>query len=449
MELITNSIAALGSLAMLVHPGVAPPAPVTAAKSLEAVEATTLGGGWGGWREAAAGRGWDFTVQYIGEGAANVSGGLRRGAGYNGLLNLAADLNLATAAGWSGAQLHGCFLLPHGRSLTERYVGDLFTLSNLDARDTGHLFEFWLEQHFAAETVSVRLGQMAVDQEFGFTDQGALFANATFGWFAIAGNNVIAPVYPQGAPGARLKWQARESVYVQFAVTDGDVNPRNHAGRETNPHGVKVRLDEGAFVIGEVGWNWTAGATARAGILKMGGWFHTAETAHLRRDENGLSLADPLSSGVAAGRDQNWGLYLAAEQQLWREHPDDSESAEGWGIFGRAGITPDDRNPISHYLELGATRTGWLPGRDEDVCGVAVAWGGISRELRGLTRDDNTFNANSAALPDYEIVLEVDYQAKVLPGFAVQPGVQYLIHPGGTPATDDALVFTLRAILDF
>jgi hypothetical protein len=50
-------------------------------------------------------------------------------------------------------------------------------------------------------------------------------------------------VYPQGAPGVRLKWQPSEASYFQFAVvTDGDVNPTDAAGHETNPHGVEGSL---------------------------------------------------------------------------------------------------------------------------------------------------------------------------------------------------------------
>lgn len=448
LEIITNSVSAYGSLALLLHPTVEPlPAEVRSNAAPEAV-AENLLGDWAGVRKKLSASGFDFTVQYIGEVAGNVSGGVRRGTVYNGLVNLASDVDFDKLAGWRGGAFHAAMLYPHGNSLTEKYAGDLFTVSNLDASDDVHLFELWLEQKFFGDQLSLRFGQMAVDQEFAFTDQGALFASAAFGWFPIAGNNVVAPVYPQGAPGVRLRWQASESAYLQFAVTDGDINPVDAAGHETNPHGVKVRFDEGAFLIGEAGYSWNLAET-KPGMVKLGGWYHTARTAQMRWDDTGLSLADPLSSGTAATRGCNWGLYVAAEQVLWKENPEAKESLQGLSVFCRAGHAPSDRNTLGLYLEGGVTRTGWLPGRDNDVCGVGIAYGQLSCPVRDLSADANFFYATADPLPDYELVIEAEYQIQIRPGCAVQPGLQYIIHPGGSRAIANALVLSLRTILDF
>jgi len=51
-------------------------------------------------------------------------------------------------------------------------------------------------------------------------------------------------------------------------------------------------------------------------------------------------------------------------------------------------------------------------------------------------------------LPDYTIVLESTYRIAVRPGFALQPVLGYLIHPGGAPG-GNAVVLGLRATLDF
>ncbi len=449
VEILTNSVSAFGSLALLLHPSAAPPPfEVRSNAAPEAVAATLLGD-WGGIRRKASDQGFDFTVQYIAEGAGNVAGGVAQGAVYNGLLNLAADVDFAKLAGWSGATFHAAMLYPHGRSLTEHYVNDLFTLSNLDASDDVHLFELWLEQNLFAGKCSARVGQMAVDQEFAFTEQGALFANAAFGWFPIAGNNVTAPVYPQGAPGVRLKWLPTEQSFLQFAITDGDVNPTDAAGHETNPHGVEFRFDEGAFLIGEAGYQWCLGDETKPGMVKFGGWYHTADTASMRWDDTGLSLADPLSSGNPAMLSGNWGVYLAAEQVLWKEDSAEQESAQGLGVFGRAGYAPADRNTLGLYLEGGVTRTGLLPGRDDDVCGLGLAYGQLSRAVQDLGADANFFNATNDPVPDYELVIEAEYQIQVRPGLAVQPGLQYIIHPGGSTAIDDALVLSLRTIIEF
>lgn len=449
VAILTNAVASsVGSLALLLNPTpeYRPPGTITNATP-EAAASETLLGDWGGLRTRWSDRGFNVTVQYIAEVAGNVTGGVDQGAVYNGLLNLAGDVDFDKLAGWRGAKFHAAMLYPHGKSLTDKYVNDLFVLSNLDASDDVHLFELWLEQNLADGIFSVRLGQIALDQEFVYTEQGALFNNSAFGWFPIVG--ATAPVYPQGAPGVRIKWQAREQIYFQVAVVDGDVNPTDAAGNETNPHGVKFRFDEGALIFAETGFNWALAHDTKPGSLKLGGWYHTADTASVRFDDTGLSLADPLTSGNPATLGDNWGLYLGAEQVLWKEASEDKASAQGVGVFGRLGYAPADRNLLGFYAEAGVTRTGLVPGRDDDVCGVALAYGQIGQDSRGLVTDDNFFNAAGAVVPDYEMVIECEYQWNVRPGFVIQPGMQYIVHPGGSSAIENAFVLSLRTVFDF
>ncbi len=458
IDVLTNAVTAVGSLALLLNPttefrrpgaGItnAPPDMATGADGATA----HLFGDWGRIRDVWSDAGLDFTVQYIAEVAGNTSGGIKRGTVYEGLLAVAVDAELEKLAGWRGCLLHTAMLYPHGRSPSEHYVGDLFVLSNIDATDEPHLFEFWFEQSIAGDTLSVRAGQIAADQEFAYTERGALFCNSAFGWFPIAGANVLSPVYPQGAPGVRLAWLPHDNFFVQAAVFDGDVNPSNANGHETNPNGVKFRLDEGAFSIFETGYSWEQlrAGDAKSGVFKLGGWYHTATFDHSRLDDTGLSLADPLSSGNPRRLDGNWGIYLVCEQTLWNEPAKKNESGRNVGVFSRFGYAPPDRNTLEFYAEAGITCTGLLPTREDDMCGLGVAYGQMSRELRRLGRDANEFSASNDPLPDHELAIEFDYRCKVLHGWSLQPGVQYIIHPGGSGVWENALVVSLRSTMDF
>lgn len=446
-DIITNAVvSSAGSLALLLNPvGHGPATDAMLNPPAAEAPAEHLFGDWGGVRSRWSEHGFDFTVQYFGEVAGNVSGGVRRGTVFNGLLNVAGDVDLEKSAGWNGGTFHAAMLIPHGRSLTDNYVNDLFVTSNLDASDNVHLFELWLEQNFADGNFSVRAGQMAVDQEFAFTDQGALFCNSTFGWFPIVG--ATAPVYPQGAPGVRIKWQPCERSFFQVAVVDGDVNPSNANGNETNPHGTTFKLDEGAFIVAEAGYNWNL--NEKAGSLKLGGWFHTDQHDDVRIDDGGLSLADPLSSGTPRSHAGNWGLYVTGEQIVWKENPDEKGPVQGLGIFGRFGYALPDRNTLDFYAEGGITDTGLISGRDEDRVGLGVAFGKISGDARDFGADLNNFNSTHDPLPDHEIAIELEYQWKLCKGCLVQPGLQYIFHPGGSAATDNALVLSVRTIFDF
>ncbi len=406
-----------------------------------------LFGDWQGVRPRLAERGLEFSVEYFSEVLGNVSGGLKRGAIYDGLLKVAVDLDLEKLMSAPGTQFHVSGLYPHGRSLSEHYVGDLFTLGNLDAPDEPRLFEFWLEQPLGQDAVTLRLGAMAADEEFAFTEQGGIFLNSAFGWPVFVSANAPAPAYPQAALGIRLKWQASETSYLQAAVYDGDPNPMDVAGNPTNPNGLDFALDEGALVMVEGGFSWRQDSdTALPGNAKLGVWYHTGDFDHLRRDDSGLSLGDLASSGAAESLHGNWGVYLAAEQTLWREreHPD-----QVLGVFTRLGGALSDRSPMPFCAEIGVTRTGLIPGRDGDTCGIAAAYGRLSDELRQLAQDTDTANGTETVRPDYEVAIEAAYTLMVRPGWALQPCVQYIVHPGGSAETDNALVLGLRSCFDF
>ncbi len=337
-----------------------------------------LAGDYAGLRSRSAEAGVNWSVDYTGEVLGNVMGGLERGAVYTGLLALASELDLGRTVGWERAVLSGSAVFPHGESLTEGYTGDLFVASNLDARQEFRLFELWVEDLFWEERLSLRVGQLAADSEFAGTERGSLFVNATLGWPAILGVNVPAPAYPVGALGG----------------------------------------------------------------LKLGGWYHTGLFEHQRMDSAGRSLADPAGSGEPRLVRGNGGFYATLEQELTRESVLEGGDRQGLGMFGRVGWASGDRNPVQVYIDGRVTYQGLIPVRNADLCGVAVAYGGMSRDLRRLGADAAALGEGGVR-PDYEVVVEGAYQFEVRSGWVVQ----YMVHPGGTAELDDALALGVRTTL--
>ncbi len=54
-----------------------------------------------------------------------------------------------------------------------------------------------------------------------------------------------------------------------------------------------------------------------------------------------------------------------------------------------------------------------------------------------------------AGLQDREIAFELNYSAAVYPGISVEPGVQFVLHPGAVGEIPNALVFALRTSVKF
>src|ERR1700684_3929873 len=87
-------------------------------------------------------KGVTFSGEYTGEVLSNLSGGIKEGTIYEGLLKLTLQLDLKKI-GWEGASIFASALYPHGNGLSKDYTGDFNILSSIDAFDSVRLFEFW------------------------------------------------------------------------------------------------------------------------------------------------------------------------------------------------------------------------------------------------------------------------------------------------------------------
>jgi len=152
-------------------------------------------------------RGAKLTLTYVGESLANTTGGLRRGAVYEGRLNAAIDLDFEKLRDLKGLSFHANVFQIHGRGLSRNYVGNLIVVSSIEALGTTRLYEAWLEQKLANDKWSIRAGQLAADTEFITSRYTDVFINSTYGWPTITGVNLPSggPSPPLAAVGARLK----------------------------------------------------------------------------------------------------------------------------------------------------------------------------------------------------------------------------------------------------
>jgi porin len=51
--------------------------------------------------------------------------------------------------------------------------------------------------------------------------------------------------------------------------------------------------------------------------------------------------------------------------------------------------------------------------------------------------------------PSFESVVELTYSIRLAPAIALQPDLQYVLHPGGSRQYGNALVAGFRAVVDF
>jgi len=401
-------------------------------------EQETLTGDWGGARTALKEKnGLDFTLNYIGETFSVLSGGLNRGTSYEGRFDFSVDAELEKLIGWKGASTHITVFQIHngGRNALDN-VGSISDPSNIDALATTRLFTLWYQQNFLDDRISLRLGQLAADDEFITSPTAGGLINGTFGWAALLAADMTngGPAYPLATPGARLALKPTEDLTVLAAVFAGDPAGANCTGdpQACNRYGTTFSFSGGSLWMGELqyGVNQGKNAAGMPGVYKLGAWYATAD------------FPDQYN-GLLSHRG-DWGVYGVADQMVWRGR----ESSVN--LFMRGGFSPSDRNLVSYYVDGGIGIKGLLPGRADDVLTFGAAYIKVSPDAAALDRV--SFDAVRSA----ETVLELSYQAQIAPWWILQPDLQYIIKPNGGQNPDNpklsydhAFLVGLRSTIKF
>ena len=385
----------------------------------EIFQRPNLTGDWGGARSGLEDKGIQLGGDEILETLGNVNSGMRRGAVVEGRLEVFANVDMAKALGMPGLIFHANAYQIHGQGLTSHDLGNLITVSNIEAPPATKLFDLWLQQSLFDDTVSLRIGQIAADDEFFVSQYATLFVSSTFGWPAILGVNLPdgGPAYSVARPGVRARIALSPDLNLQAALFSGD--------RRIDPTGFDFEMNGDVFAIGELAY--TTRLFRLPATVKLGGWIHSGSFADQRFDTTHLSLADPASNGIAAQHRGDYGGYAILDQLLWRT---DGASDTGLAGFVRVGGNPADRDLIQFHIDGGLTYAAPF-GRSNDTVGIGLSYEQVSGAQRDLTADYGRFNGLALPSPDFESVLEASYQAQVASWWIVQPDVQWIIHPGG------------------
>jgi porin len=373
-------------------------------------------------------RGITYGVVYTSEALGNVSGGIRRGALYGGKLETAVSANLEKLIGWQGLSFFSnAFQIHRSSGPRDQHFTSLITISNIEAVSSNRLSELWFEQKFFDDRFSIRFGQLTTDAEFFISDYSKMFISSD--WPTIMGANVPSggPAYPLATPGIRWKFDPNAHWSMLLGLYNGD--PGDQA--TVNRTGTNFRVNDPPLLMGEVQYRYNQEKDSRAlaGIVRLGGWHHFGKFDDQRFDHTGLSLADPLSSGIARQFRGTSGIYGIIDQQIYR--PEGGGPDSGISVFSRIAGTPSDRNLVNFFLDGGVVFAGMVPHRPDDKFGASFIYARMSDWARALDRDLIAFSGIAQPIRAYEMTIELSYQAQIKPGWTMQPLFQYIVHPGG------------------
>jgi porin len=401
---------------------------------------TPSAGGWGGLRARLASHGLVFEPALLADAFLAPAGGRRKGGALLANFDLPLTLRLGPLAGWSGATLLLRGMAEAGRD-PSTLVGDAQGVSSIAAPDFVRLYEAWIQQELADGRVSLLLGRYDLNSEFYALESAALFLNSSLGiGAAFAHSGMAGPsIYPDTALGARLGVRPGRHVALRVAVLDAA--PLGTPGERLPFSG-----GDGLLLVGEADLllrladvELPGAATPRAprfrpgraialgtaqSRLALGAWRYTGRFP---------DLASSGSPGAPATRAGSSGAYAIGEGTVWS-----GSGGRRWMLFAQAGVADPRVNRFVLYLGAGAVLEGAI--RADDRAGFALA-----AARNGGPHLESARQAGAPALP-WEIALEWTYQASIRPGLALQPDVQWVIHPGTDPNLGNALAVALRLL---
>ncbi|HEU4563889.1 MAG TPA: carbohydrate porin [Gemmatimonadaceae bacterium] len=374
-------------------------------------------------------------LSYTGEVVANVRGGAGRGAAYVGLGGAEITLIMPRLVGWPGATIFLSALGEHGGAPSD-LVGDVQGVSNLETEPVLRLGEAWLQQNVLENRMSWLVGLYDVNAEFYRLTSGALFINSSFGTgpeFAQSGRAGLAH-FPNPGLGSRVELDPLPNVAWRFAV--GTPSRREVGGVRLAAPGSDVLFVSELAVVARAD---TMGVPRQrrfrpigrglprpyAAKAALGAWYYPGRFP---------DLVDTLATGAPVRHRGSAGLYLLGDATVWSAGEGRPQALTA---FAQLGVGDARVEQVRGYVGGGLTFSALFPGREDDAIGL-----GVAAALNGshFERAQEAIGIPAAG----ETAVELTYLAEFGDWLAIQPDAQLVVHPGGTRATRNALVFGLR-----
>jgi porin len=378
-------------------------------------------GTWFGLRETLTQRGITPTINYTADLQGNPVGGRRHGMAYAGQLNADLSFDLGKLAGLDGLTFNISGNWASGTDLSSDDIGNFFIVAQAFAGDRVRLYTLYLDQSLFEGRLDIKAGRFAPGDDFLSWPQYTFFVNIALNP-AVFATQVNVPGFtaaPIGTWGTRVRGKPVETITATVGLYYSDPS-RNLASTGGIDFGLDVS-GAGGLAMAELAYlhNQGEAGPGLGGTYRLGGYY----------DSNRYpTFADPQTT-----RRGNWGVYLLADQIVYREGG--PEGQRGLALFGALVAAPlTSINTMPFFASGGLVYQGLLRSRPRDITALAAYIGAFSRDLPGQ---------------DVETVLELTHSMSLTRWLTVQPDIQYIIHPSGRSNTKNALVIGAQLLIQF
>jgi porin len=366
----------------------------------------------------------------------NASGGLATGSRWNSLADLSVEVDLARLGAFTGASLTAQLFWIENQKTSTNFTdltGAATPVSGLNAGDAWRLFNLFYRQSWADDRFALKIGQLAIDDDFMGSDYASLFAHSALGAMPSqvatghsghTGGSCAYPIFAVAAPGVHFSGALNDTFSLQLGAYHGGPG---HDRRTNHGFDWDDVSGQGAVFFYEGAYRFTL--AGKPSTLRVGGALHTG-----RFDDFATLAADSDAPEVRG----LYSFYLIQDLVLLARDTEHPTLAAFW----RAGLSPQrDRSAVRRYVDAGLNWFAPLPGRADDIAGLAVSY----------TEYGDAYRRHNPALAAAETALELTYRAQATDRLALQGIVQRHFNPQPTEDArrHTATVFALRAELSF
>lgn len=340
---------------------------------------------------------------------ANVRGGVHRGVGVVGALNVSLTVDTTKAGWWKDGELVVYGLGMYGQKPTNA-MGDFQFASSIEGYDEHvALYEAYYKHSFADGAFTLLAGIRDFTLEFAVLD---------YGWDTINSSFLTIPTitqepysfFPHTGPGAEASVRLADEFSLKGGVYDGEpTNPEEVGSRDWS-----ISKQGGLYYISELRWEKVEQEICRRKVA-LGAWMNTGTFKDVNDQE----------------RTSNSGSYLLGQSEVWRE---DGTLDEGLGVMAQVGQASSDRNFIPWYFGGALRYKGPIPDREADVITLGYNFAQISE----------TYRSNNEGIGTSERVVELAYRARVTREIYMTPDIQYIMDPSGELALANDVALFIR-----
>lgn len=340
-------------------------------------------------------------VNYTGEFANNISGGLRQGSAYLGLLNFKFSLTRENTGLWKGSEIFLNAANSHGGTPTQTFIGDYQGISNIEAGTHSYIQELWLKQ--SVDDFSITLGVQDMNASFLVSENGSSFINSSFGVPSAISHFSPVPIFPLTTLGATFELQVNPQWKVLTAIYDGNIQDF-----ESNPHNLnwKISRDDGVLSVSEVQFQHPE-TSELSGVYKAGFIYHSRLRDH---DEN---------QELVTLFNKRYAFYCNTDNEISRIKSSTINLFTQFSSSHGAGI--------ENNLYVG--------------CGVLCKKLFADNDELGIAYAGSYFHNSEIS----EKAIEVTYKRYITENIFIQPDIQYISNPAGEfSSTNSALAGIFR-----